>query len=502
MTTWQKAWGTLICMAICTVLISPPLPSLAMEQSVTTSFKRYAVYSYKDQKILCEPYRVTKDDWLYKIFRKKGEISESDFPLFLSIFKALNPGVSNIDNINPGQEILIPLKTVEQEDFSETVPGVVDVPMIEFASFQEPLSPHLKKYKVQKGETVSQLIDPVFLDKYGTLTEQGIRAFNLANPDVKNIHLIYEGAVLNLPSPSLLSQSWFSSLFRQAPHPGTDSDREPSSPALDKAEIKAGLERYAAMKQGKLIQRGRYYFPRQNDQDLVLDLESTPLIVLKDGSRLIIVDQNTRGRSMEAALGEYWNNLTFVGVETALQAAPPVTGRTDTPEATTTGESNPGLISMDHATAVRELLEHTGVNYITDAVVSFTIGGVKLDVRVGKIPRQGRSDLIVALGDVYGIALEHIRAQGYEILSLSPSETTRDMAIKLFSNLGITVVEDPAFISAIEEKTVTIPGVYLTGEPLKQKIMVAEQRLDRVTIDFLKQKQIKVLYTISPDQGA
>ncbi len=498
MTTWQKAWGTLVRIAICTALIGP-LPLLAVEQSVTTSFKRYAVYPYKDRKVLCEPYRVTKNDWLYKIFRQKGEISESDFPLFLAIFKTLNPGISNIDNIKPGQEILIPLKTVEQEDFNETVPGVVDVPMIEFSSFQEPLSPHLKKYRVKKGETVSQLIDPVFLNKYGTLNEQGVRAFNLANPDVKNINLIYEGAVLNLPSPSLLSQSWFSSLFRKAPDP---SEQAPSPPPLDRAEIKAGLERYADMKQGKLIQRGKYYFPRQGGQDLVLDLESTPLIILRDGSRLVMVDQNSRDRSIEAVLGAHWKDLTFVEMETAIQALPPLTGPAEPPGATKTGESDPKLISMDHTTAVRELLEHTGFDYISDAVVSFSVGGIELDVRVGKIPRQGRADLIVELGNVYGFALQHIREQGYEILSLTPSETTRDMAIKLFSNLGITVVEDPAFISAIEERTVTIPGVYITGAPLKQKIMVAEQRLDRITIDFLKQKQIKVLYTISPDQGA
>ncbi len=502
MTTWQKAWGTLICIAICTTWVCP-LPSPAMEQSVKTSFKRYAVYPYNDRKVLCEPYRVAKDDWLYKIFRQKGEISDSDFPLFLAIFKTLNPGISNIDSINPGQEILIPLKTILQEDFNETVPGMVDVPMIEFSSLPETLSPHLREYRVQRGETVSELLDPVFLDRYGTLTEQGVRAFNLANPHVKNIDLIYEGSVLNLPSPSLLSQNWFSSLFPAAPHnTNSNTNQAPSFPVLDKAGIKAGLKRYAAMKQGSLIQSGKYYFPKKDDQDLVLNLEATPLIVLKNGSRLVMVDQNSRDRQLEAAMGAYWKNITFVEKETALQTVPPLTGSADNPGKTKAGKSDPGQISMDHTTAVRELLEHTGVEYIPDTVITLNLGGVELDVRVGKIPRQGRSDLIVALGDVYGFALEQIREQGYEIISLSPRDTTRDMAIKLFSNLEITVVEDPAFISTLEKRTVTIPGIYITGAPRKQKILVAEQRLDRVTIDFLRQKQIKVLYTIPQPPGA
>ncbi|MCP4114636.1 MAG: LysM peptidoglycan-binding domain-containing protein [Desulfobacteraceae bacterium] len=502
MTTWQKAWGTLICIAICTAWFCP-LPSLAMKQSVKTSFKRYAVYPYMDRKVLCEPYRVAKDDWLYKIFRQKGEISESDFPLFLAIFKTLNPGVSNIDNINPGQEILIPLKTVLQEDFNETVPGVVDVPIIEFSSLPEMLTTHLKQYRVQKGETVSELVDPAFLDRYGNLTEQGVRAFSLANPDVKNVNLIYEGSVLNLPSPSLISQTWFSSLFRSKPDSPANTDPEPSPPpVLDKAEVQAGLERFAAMKQGKLIQSGKYYFPGKDGRDMVLDLESTPLIVIKDGSRLVMVRQNSRSPRLEAAMGAYWKNLTFIEMETALQTLATPTGPAHNPGKPKPGASAPGRISQDHPTAFRELLDHTGIAYISDTVISLNLGGIELDVKVEKIPRQGRADLIVELGDVYGAALDRIREQGYEILTLSPREKTRDMAMKLFPHLGIKVVEDPAFISPGEKRTVTIPGIYITGAPRKQDILVAEQRLDRVTIDFLKQKQIKVLYTIPPDQGA
>jgi hypothetical protein len=506
MTTWQKAWVTLICIAICTAWICP-LPSSAMEQSVKTSLKRYVVYPYNDRKVLCEPYRVAKDDWLYKIFRQKGEISDSDFPLFLAIFKTLNPGISNIDSISPGQEILIPLKTVLHEDFNETAPGMVDVPMIEFSSLPETLSPHLSTYRVQRGETVSELVDPIFIDRYGNLTEQGVRAFNLANPLVKNINLIYEGSVLNLPSPSLLSQTWFSSLFRKAPHnTRTNTNQEPSFPVLDKAGIKAGikagLEQYAAMKQGNLIQTGKYYFPKKDGRDLVLNLQSTPLIVLKDGSKLVMVGQNNRDRQLEAAMEAHWKDMTFVEKETALQTVPPLTGSAANSGETKADESNPRQISVDHTTAVRQLLRHTGVNYISNAVISLNLGGIELDVTVGKIPRQRRSDLIVELGDVYGFALEQIRKLGYEVISLSPMDTTRDMAMKLFSNLGITVVEDPAFICTIEKRTVTIPGLYITGAPRNQKILVAEQHLDRVTINFLKQKQIKILYTIPQSPGA
>jgi len=81
--------------------IAIPCPSHSKTSSVKTSYKRYSILKYKNEDVLCEPYTVTKNDWLYKILRKKGEISEKDFPHFINIFKAINPQISNIDAIEP-----------------------------------------------------------------------------------------------------------------------------------------------------------------------------------------------------------------------------------------------------------------------------------------------------------------------------------------------------------------------------------------------------------------
>ena len=54
--------------------IAVPHPSHSKTSSVKTSYKRYSIIKYKGEDILCEPYKVNKNDWLYKILRKKGEI--------------------------------------------------------------------------------------------------------------------------------------------------------------------------------------------------------------------------------------------------------------------------------------------------------------------------------------------------------------------------------------------------------------------------------------------
>ncbi|MBW2591766.1 MAG: hypothetical protein JRE58_01970, partial [Deltaproteobacteria bacterium] len=63
--------------------------------------KSYIVHSDRGRDILCEPYTVRKNDWVYKLFRQKGELSHKDFPEFLGIFQRLNPHVHNINTIRP-----------------------------------------------------------------------------------------------------------------------------------------------------------------------------------------------------------------------------------------------------------------------------------------------------------------------------------------------------------------------------------------------------------------
>ncbi|MBU0768222.1 MAG: hypothetical protein KJ687_03910, partial [Proteobacteria bacterium] len=46
-------------------------------------YKSYVIRYDRGRNILCDPYVVKKDDWVFKLFREKGEISNRDFPEFL-----------------------------------------------------------------------------------------------------------------------------------------------------------------------------------------------------------------------------------------------------------------------------------------------------------------------------------------------------------------------------------------------------------------------------------
>ncbi|MFO7749014.1 MAG: LysM peptidoglycan-binding domain-containing protein [Desulfobacteraceae bacterium] len=378
------------------------------DNALKTSLKRYSVLEYKEKKVLCEPYTVSRDEWLYKIFRKKGAIAEDDFPLFLEIFKQVNHQISNIDTIQPGQQILIPLKTIDKDDYREVAPGVVDVPVLQLTRLNEKIRPFLKKQIVRKGDNVSKLIDPLFLNRDGTLSPEGLRAFKMANPGIKDPNLIYTGSSINIPSPSLLSQPWFASLF-----PGEEPAKAGRGKKQKKPEkllplnqnTRTALTRYASDRNGTMLFEGKFHFPSVNNgPETVLDLSATPLARLKNGGRLLFLPravEETTG-DLLFAIAEHWNNVETIPIETITKT-----------RSTMEPDDQAILLPKNNGEALAELLKITGFGYTPDFNISFSIGSIELDSVVGKIETKGKKDLLVNFGTVYGkLAGDAIQKKG------------------------------------------------------------------------------------------
>jgi hypothetical protein len=196
----MKTQGVCLSSVCCSILI---LACLIVIRPAYCAFinKQYVVRYDRGWDILCDPYVVKKNDWIFKLFRQKGEISQKDYPEFLRIFKRLNPHVHNIDRIRPGQQILIPLKKVTRDPLSEPSPGVVTIPFLADSRMSEALEKYSSPYRVQKGDFISILISRQF-EGYGTQAyEQGMKLFRVMNPKIKNLNHIYVGQVIRIPDP-------------------------------------------------------------------------------------------------------------------------------------------------------------------------------------------------------------------------------------------------------------------------------------------------------------
>ncbi len=289
-------------------------------------YKSYIVRYDRGWNILCEPYIVKKDDWVFKLFRQKGEISHSDFPEFLRIFRRLNPHIQDIDQIRPGQRILIPLKKVDEDIFSNPSSDVVTIPYFSAKDLAEATSKQSTDYRVKSGDCVSVLITERY-GKYGTESYRaGENLFKKLNPQIENLNLIYAGQVIRLPNPQIKAPVLARSSNKGAvPNEKPESSGsiaasdETASPAsllkVDNKPSGATLAKVASILNATLYNQGSYYLPRKGQEDYQIDLSRTPFIKLEDGTRIFFFKgHDQRDPEETAMLKTFWKDVRVVTV--------------------------------------------------------------------------------------------------------------------------------------------------------------------------------------------
>jgi hypothetical protein len=474
------------------ISMMPQILRPALGKGVKTSYKRYSIFNYKNEDFLCEPYTVNQDDWLYKIFRKKGEISEKDFPHFLIIFKEINPEISNIDAIEPGFHILIPLKKVEKGDYDQITPGTVDVPVIEFSTMKEDLDlkPFLRQHTIKKGDNVSSLIDKDFLAKGGGLSEEGLKAFQLANPNVKNIDIVYEGTDIYLPDPAIKSQPWFQSFLsgNAAPEPETgEKDKELKQSKLEAYKL-TQLKKYSSLIGGTLLSHGKMYFPAapgrtmpgKPDHDQVLDLSSAPIIETDDGTKILIISGENVNDELLKSVQTYWRGLKIQLMSEAVDTLK---------SAAQTKASALGNITREYKQIIETLLAQTDYDYVPDVKIPFTLNNITLEAAFGRVIREDTTDLLINFGNVYGAALEVLEKREFEIMSIPPRIAVPELIKQLFARLGYATWNNPSFSTG--DTVETLNGLYASRET--DKLFVPNEALSQTARLYLKKENIKIL---------
>ncbi len=288
-------WSSLA--AVIVLILSSPLFGSSMV------YKNYIIRYDRGWDILCEPYVVQKNDWVLKIFRQKGEIAHQDFRDFLGIFKRLNPHIKDINMIRPGQGIDIPLRKLEHGALPGQASGVVTIPFVTLTEVTEVVKQHSESYTVRKGDTVSELLARKY-GRYGSQSyQEGVKLFQAANPQVKNLDVIYAGQKLYMPDPTIREKSWYASMYdaegnlrktvdQNAKPPTAEpqttiKSQLPVTAPSDQEAPESNLAKAANFVGGKLNAKGTYYLPRKEGGDYELDLSKHPMLELGQGQKLV-----------------------------------------------------------------------------------------------------------------------------------------------------------------------------------------------------------------------
>ena len=296
-------------------------------------YKSYVIRYDRGWNILCDPYVVKKDDWVFKLFREKGEISNRDFPEFLRIFKRLNPHIHDIDMIRPGQKIIIPLKKVDQDELPEQSSGVVTIPYLTNVTLPDDTAKYSTDYRVKEGDCVSILISQRY-GNYGSPSyQEGEKLFKMMNPQIQNLNLIYAGQMIRLPDPKSQNQLQSQAQSQpQAPQYSAEIQKNPvedhpeSSVAFDeKIPLSSSensrqepsdspLSKVASVLDAKLFNKGDYYIPRPGQEDYKIELSKTPFIELEDGKRIFFTSGNENQHAEIKMLKSFWKDVLIVNV--------------------------------------------------------------------------------------------------------------------------------------------------------------------------------------------
>ena len=459
---------------------------------VKTSFKKYALFTYNDQLYLCEPYLVQQNEWLYKIFRQKGEISASDFPLFLKIFKHINPDIGNIDAISPGSRILIPLKPVDKNAYEQENNGTVEVPVLAFSTPMPAgiVSRHTHKHKVKAGDTISELLSKEFLTSGGNVSKVGEKTILHLNPDIKDINYIYQGTSITLPNPSLLSQPWFNNFIAMKTTDVPPTERMPEekrtahhAPQQISMTELAQLKRYTRLIQGHLMHQGNLFFPpvNQGDKPKFIDLSKTPVMIDTSGKKTLLLGPERTAASMDpdivAAMRAYWKDLQFKHIRDVLQANARLGTRTmkDVPES--------------QESLIKTILAGTPYSYEPLVIFPVSLNAIQITVSLGRITHDHAPDILINSGSVYGSALDVLKHQGYRIIDLPTHLNFEETCIRLFSQLGYQVWKNPSFNA--DRKVKKIQGIY-AEKGMEKRFFTRTPPFKRAA-DFLENEKIDVI---------
>lgn len=279
-------------------------------------YKTYVVKQDMGRDILCDPHIVQKNESLIKLFKQKGEIAYKNFQEFLRIFRRINPHVRDIDRILPGQHIFIPIKKLEPGALPGQSTGIVTIPFVTITNVKEIIESHSTTYEVQKGDSIFRLIDSKFRGHGKKSYQEGTKLFQLINPDIEDLNRIYPGQVIRLPDPEIRNEPWYLSLFDRKGnlismadigtlYPSTGSIPKPGRPA-------APLDQTAALLKAALSKKGIYYFPRQNKDDLGLDISKIPLLSLKDGTKILFPMKGSLSDEDLGVVRSFWKRIKIV----------------------------------------------------------------------------------------------------------------------------------------------------------------------------------------------
>ena len=293
----------LIVIIVSAVLVYQPVA--AKEDTAQITLEKTAVSKKK-----LYTYTVKQGDLISTIIRKIPGITEENISNNYKLIKELNPNISDLENLEPGQSLVLPGKP-----FTETKEKDVSTPSSQISSTRE------KLYTIKSGDTLYKIVRREL-----TITETNIpktvRIIKSINPGIINVNKIYPGTAIKLPGRTI---------FVKTPDEAKAVKQEvvtllkkPIQPEkiieIKEKKVMAPEARIAVLKQvitqmnGSITTTGNYYLPIPKTGQVTIDCSKIPVIEFEDGTTVFLDLENHARNNLRKIISDNWANYYLVKV--------------------------------------------------------------------------------------------------------------------------------------------------------------------------------------------
>jgi len=292
-------------------------------ENKTTSGEKREILEVEGRRVLTETHAVQKGEWLWKILNKKELTKKKNFVELMEILKKLNPELTNLDKIHPGQKIIIPLTLAPAG--SAPTPAVAAAPVPVTPSSLEKLE--LEDYTVEMGDSLIKIINRKYASPDMAFCEEYLQAVKKLNPNIENLNLIYPGQKIRLPlySPEVLRMP----IEDKPPPPAPaavempELDMEPPPESVIQISSVEEIRHPLRDRLGRLfkilgedwIQRGQHYIPLKGQGEINLRADAYPMIDLSNGLKVIVDLQKAMPGRMAGLIESSWDNYRIVHLD-------------------------------------------------------------------------------------------------------------------------------------------------------------------------------------------
>ncbi|HLA26348.1 MAG TPA: LysM peptidoglycan-binding domain-containing protein [Syntrophales bacterium] len=255
----------------------------AAEGTAQLTFQKTAIIGDKTQ-----TYTIRKGDSITRILRKLRMAATTP-----EVIKRLNPHITNLDRIYPGQKLILTQVGRKYDPESD--------------------SQSLTNYTIKKGDSITRIIRYELNAEPDDLIEI-LSSVKRLNPEIENLNKIYPGQILKIPGGSVKSD--------EAPPPASvtaASDAGEKAPPAQPAGLSPKnnislIGQIVRRLNSTVIGSGNYYIPLPGAGQVTIDCATTPVIELEDGTTVFLDFDGRLPDDLAKMVRASWPNYHFLKI--------------------------------------------------------------------------------------------------------------------------------------------------------------------------------------------